>query len=265
MKIIDSLNRLTIQVHPDKSFAKNVFASDYGKTEAWYIMGGRKVAGEEPYVLLGFKPGITEQKWRQVFNEQDISAMINCLHKIFVKPGEVYFIEGGVPHAIGSGCFLLEIQEPTDYTIRIERKTPEGMELPEFLCHQGAGFEKIFDCFHYDGYSWKETINKWRISPQNLSTNSDAAETSLIGNYCTKLFGIHHLSVHHNFQTGLEESFAIVIVVSGQGKAIYDQGELVLKPADLLFIPAAIGKINWITESSDPKLEILKCYPPSAE
>ena len=56
-KIIDSLGRLTIQVHPDKAFAKQVLNSDYGKTECWYILGGREVNGEKPYVLMGFASG----------------------------------------------------------------------------------------------------------------------------------------------------------------------------------------------------------------
>ena len=40
-------------------------------------------------------------------------GLMNCLE---VKPGETYLVKGGVPHAIGAGCTLIEIQEPTDYT-----------------------------------------------------------------------------------------------------------------------------------------------------
>ena len=262
VKIIDSLNRLTIQVHPDKTFAKNVFASDYGKTEAWYIMGGRNVDGENPYVLLGFKPGITKQKWQQIFDGQDVPAMIACLHKIYVQPGEVYFIEGGVPHAIGSGCFLIEIQEPTDYTIRVERKTPEGKELPEILCHQGAGFSRIFDCFHYDGYSLAATLEKWRIAPRIISNCIGARESVLIGPDQTSLFEIRHLMINHYLLTGPEETFTVIIVVSGRGKVSYETGEQDIKSGDQLFLPASLGSINWEAAPGAP-LELLRCYPPA--
>lgn len=47
--------------------AKEIFQSDFGKTKAWYILEGRTVKGEDPYVLFGF------------------------------KPEDVFFIEGGVP------------------------------------------------------------------------------------------------------------------------------------------------------------------------
>lgn len=108
-KIIDSMNRLTIQVHPDKVFSKQVFQSDYGKTEAWYILGGRKVDGEDPYILLGFKPGITKEVWRKLFEKQDIQGMLDSLHKVYIKPGDVFIIYGGVPHAIGSGCLSVKL------------------------------------------------------------------------------------------------------------------------------------------------------------
>ena len=147
VKIIDAMNRLTIQVHPDKKFAKEMFSSEYGKTEAWYIMGGRETDGEAPYILIGFKPGITYEKWKDMFHRQEIPLMLESLHKVYVKPGEVYFLDAGVPHAIGAGCFLVEVQEPTDYTIRVERKTPEGIAINDRLCHQGLGFEKIMLLF----------------------------------------------------------------------------------------------------------------------
>lgn len=127
VKVLDAGERLTIQVHPDREFAQSAFQSVFGKTEAWYILGGRTIGGEDPYVLLGFKPGMTQAKWKQLFEDQDIPGMIGALHKIPVQPGDVFLVEGGVPHAIGSGCFLIEIQEPTDYTLRVERTTPEAI------------------------------------------------------------------------------------------------------------------------------------------
>ena len=52
-KLLDSAERLVIQVHPTVSFAKEHFNSPYGKTECWYILN------DGGYVDLGFKPGMT--------------------------------------------------------------------------------------------------------------------------------------------------------------------------------------------------------------
>jgi mannose-6-phosphate isomerase len=48
VKVLDSASRLMIQVHPDRRFAKAILASDFGKTEAWAILGGRVINGEAP-------------------------------------------------------------------------------------------------------------------------------------------------------------------------------------------------------------------------
>lgn len=81
------------------------------RTEAWYIIDGREIDGEPPYILFGFKSGITREKWEKMFREQDIQGMIDSMHKFNINPGQVFLIETGIPHAIGSGCFLIEIQE----------------------------------------------------------------------------------------------------------------------------------------------------------
>ena len=64
IKVLDAAVRLSIQVHPTRAYAKEHFDSEFGKTEAWYIMGGREIDGEKPYVLAGFKPGMTREIWK---------------------------------------------------------------------------------------------------------------------------------------------------------------------------------------------------------
>ncbi|MFA6507822.1 MAG: class I mannose-6-phosphate isomerase, partial [Treponemataceae bacterium] len=106
VKLIDSAERLTVQVHPDRPTARALFHSDFGKTECWHILGGRNVGGKAPCVYLGFKPGVTREIWRSLFDSQNIPGMLDCLHHFKAEPGDTFLIEGGVPHAIGAGCFL---------------------------------------------------------------------------------------------------------------------------------------------------------------
>jgi len=35
---------------------------------------------------------------------------------------------------------MIEIQEPTDFRIRMENVTPSGFEIDDRMCHQGLGF-----------------------------------------------------------------------------------------------------------------------------
>lgn len=262
VKIIDSLNRLSIQVHPDKEFAKKELASDYGKTEAWYILGGRKVDGEDPYVLMGFKPGITKEVWKDMFDKQDIPAMLNSLHKIYVKPGEAYFIEGGVPHAIGSGCFLIEIQEPTDYTLRVERKTPEGRIIPDQACHQGVGFKKLFDCFHYDSISLEETLNRWRIQPSIQFSGEEAEVSALINEGQTKLFKMYQYKIKKQYEIRQDGTFSLAVITSGEGELEYgNEDKREVKQGDFLFIPAGVESL-MCRSNKETSLNMILCYPP---
>lgn len=38
-KLLDSAIRLPVQAHPDRAAAKRLFGSEYGKTEAWIVIG----------------------------------------------------------------------------------------------------------------------------------------------------------------------------------------------------------------------------------
>jgi mannose-6-phosphate isomerase len=264
IKILDSSERLTIQVHPDRETAQRLFDSQFGKTEAWYILGGREINGEPPYVLFGFKPGVTREHWEELFRKQDIAGMVEALHKIEVKPGDVFIVEGGVPHAIGSGCFLVEIQEPTDYTIRIERTTPNGRVLADASCHQGIGFDRMFDCFHYDNYTEAGVLSKFRLQPEKTLDTADCEESVLIGYDNTPYFSMNSLIVYSHCILRAEGSFSSLIVLEGEGLLTWDGGELAIKQGEQLFLPAGAERIVCRSTRSG-RLHLARCFPPQAE
>jgi len=262
VKLLDSSERLTIQVHPDPHFAETRFRSRFGKTEAWYVLGGRTVDGEEPYVLFGFKPGVTPKKWKELFERQDIPGMIDALHRIPVREGDVFLVEGGVPHAIGSGCFLIEIQEPTDYTLRTERTTPKGNAVPDQACHQGLGFETMLECFHYDTYSLEQIKSRWHIQPRLLDETPGGSLTALIQETDTDRFSMNRLTVEAEYRPALNGTFAIAIVIQGTGRLVWENGAVEVKQGSTFFLPAALSDMKWIREG-EQALQIVLCYPPT--
>ncbi|KKK37549.1 mannose-6-phosphate isomerase [Mesobacillus campisalis] len=238
VKIIDSAERLTVQVHPDRKKAEELFFSSYGKTECWHILGGRAINGVTPYVYLGFKPGVTREQWEKLFWDQDIEGMLNCLHRYEVKPGDTFLIEGGTPHAIGSGCFLVEIQEPTDYTFRIEKTTPSGFRIDDFMCHQGIGFDRMFDCFNYEGRTREDTLKKWKIPPCVLQEGGGKREVELIGYKYTPYFGMTLLEVEGEMDVPEESVFSGMYILSG--KACFTSGREMMEAnaGEQYFLPA---------------------------
>ena len=258
VKLIDAAERLTIQVHPDKRYAKEVLHSDYGKTESWYILGGNGAA-QEPCIYLGFRPGVTRAIWKRLFEAQDIEGMLGCLHRIPVRTGECYFIAGGVPHAIGAGCFLAEVQEPTDYTMRTELVTPGGLRIHERQCHQGVGYEKMLDCFHYDGESLEQTLARYRSAPRRILETPGGAVDSLIDARQTTLFAMRRVTVTSGFALPAEGCMRILIVLEGEGSVRAGEEGLPLRRGDVLAVPANCPALEL---SATKRLVLLDSLPP---
>ena len=59
--------------------------------------------------------------------------------------------------------YFAEVQQPTDITLRTERISPAKELLPDESLHGGAGWEALFDCFDYDGYSLEETMQRYHV------------------------------------------------------------------------------------------------------
>lgn len=261
VKVLDAAERLTLQVHPDREFARTAFQSRFGKTEAWYILGGREIAGESPYVLLGFKPGMTKERWKELVEQQDIPTMLDSLHKVPVQSGDVFLVEGGIPHAIGSGCFLIEIQEPTDYTLRVEKTTPNGLSLPDKACHQGLGYELMLEGFHYTSFNYDETLNQWKKKPRISRSSEEGNEFQLISSTDTDRFRMNLLEVTGRMDHCQYGAFTIAIVISGYGKLLWREGALDITQSDHFFIPSALDELYWENTGNEP-LSVIVCYPP---
>jgi len=248
-KFLDSAERLPIQVHPDKETARRLFSSDYGKTEAWYILGGREINGEAPYILMGFKEEVTPAILKDLFQRQDIEGMAALLHRLPVQPGEVYLIRGGSPHAIGAGVLLLEIQEPTDYTISLETHDSQGNKTPERLIHQGLGFEKMFECFHYNAQTLDELLHSVRMEPRELSLGYE----ELISYEDTPCFCLRRMQIAGVRQQEAGALPYTLAVTKGRGAV----DGIAVKQGDCLFVSANQGAYTI-----DGEMEILQCLPP---
>ena len=260
IKMLDSKERLTIQVHPDKTYAKEILNSEFGKTESWYVLNTREIDGEKSVVYMGFKKHVTKALWRSHFENQNIEGMLDCLHKIEVKPGDAFMIYGGVPHAIGAGCFLMEVQEPTDYTMRVEKTTPAGLQIGPELIHQGVGEEKMLDCFHYDTYTLSEALEQWKIEPEILDQKGSTTLKTLFNEKHTQCFGLNELELNGQYTLKKSESFYAVVIYSGSGTMYCNEKAYAYAQGDEFFVSAALEDL---TLSSSTPSKILLCYPPS--
>lgn len=259
IKMLDSNERLTIQVHPDKEYARKTLNADFGKTESWYVLDLRETDGEKSCIYLGFKEGITPEKWAKLFQHQDIEGMLNSLHRFEVQPGDAFIIYGGVPHVIGSGCFLMEVQEPTDYTMRVEKTTPGGIIIGDELIHQGVGEENMLNCFHYDGCSFEEAMKRWKITPGVIDSSDAYTLKTIINEAHTDCFGLEELDLKGEFELKGNGSFFVGVVYSGEGTMSVEGETYPFSQGDEIFFAAAIERVIFKSEQAT---RILLCYPP---
>lgn len=264
LKLLDSKDRLSIQVHPDKEKARKYFNSSYGKTEAWYILDGREIDGEKAHIYFGFKPGVTAEIWEEVFTSQDISRMLSMLHKIYVQPGDVFYIEGGTPHAIGAGCFLMEIQEPTDFTLYAEKTNASGVRIADETIHQGIGFEKMLQCFHYDAYDLEKTLDKWKIDPEITQLSEKNLKSSLLPSNVTDSFRMEYYQLEEDYTIEKSENFSVLFILDGSGIITFPNGNhLEVQKGQQYFVPYYTTKLKVSPIKNSP-LKLIEAHVPLA-
>ena len=111
IKLIDSREDLSVQVHPDDAFALEN-EEDYGKTEVWFVLQ----ADPGAFVYHGFNQNITKEQFVHGISDGSITDLLKT-HR--VKKGDVIFIDPGTVHAIGAGIVLAEVQQNSNLTYRV--------------------------------------------------------------------------------------------------------------------------------------------------
>ena len=116
VKLLDAGQRLPLHAHPDRSFAAEHLGSPYGKTEAWVIVS----AEPDAVVHLGFSRDVSPSELADWVAGQKVTDMLSATNRIPVRAGDAVLCPAGVPHAIGAGILLIEVQEPTDFSVLLE-------------------------------------------------------------------------------------------------------------------------------------------------
>ena len=207
VKLLDSDERLVIQAHPTVPCAKQLFNSRVGKTECWYFLPG---TAPDACVYLGFKPGVTRQMWRGAFEAQ--KGLLDMLHCIPVSSGDFVFVDGGVPHAIGAGCFMVELQEPSDLMVVAERFTPSGRRIPDAKMHGGVGWERMFDVYEYEDLDYEEVCRRY---VRRGGRTQDHKAFCVCGPELTDKFGMWR--VLSGGRVVLPRENSVVVVTDGNG------------------------------------------------
>ncbi|MBR5152790.1 MAG: class I mannose-6-phosphate isomerase [Clostridia bacterium] len=248
VKGLDSSIRLPAQAHPDKPFSRKYFNSEYGKTECWTILGTRPGAK----IYFGFKDGVTKEIFENAIeqSETDKDAMENLMLSLTPQVGDVYLVPAKTVHAIGAGCLILEVQEPTDFTIQPERWCGD-YKMNDQEMYLGLTKEEAVGCFNFT----KAPDSK--MVPKVIETGDNMVKEALVSEENTDCFIVNRVKLScGSFVPDVNDSYAIYIVTDGTGSVTGDNYKKDLKKGDYFFMPAsAMGKFTI-----QGQLEIVECF-----
>lgn len=224
VKLIDSRQDLSVQVHPDDKLAMERHGCA-GKTEMWYIIkadigakiysGLRKSITPDDYERLVRDSDDEGDKKTQMASGDNPMASVIASHES--HDGDLYFLPAGRLHAIGAGNFLAEIQQTSDITYRVYdfgRKDAHGK--PRELHVEQA----------------KDAID-YRVWPEYRTSYDSTKPTSQLIN--CPYFIVHRVVVQVAAQIDFKcDSFVVVMCLWGEANIngiSIRQGETVLVPA----------------------------------
>jgi mannose-6-phosphate isomerase len=256
VKFLDAAIRLHFQVHPTREFARRFLDAPSGKTEAYHVLGVRP--GHEGVLWLGFQRPPARDELRRMIETQDIPALKACFDPVRVRPGDTFIVPGGTPHALGSGLFVVEMQEPSDLVVRFEFERG-GYVLPENARFMRRGLDFCLDIFNLTPQPLTETENPFKCAPaRSRALSAQSREDDLINN---GFFRMKKLRVA-DAVTLAPDCFTLAIVTSGvcRATALSSGFSDTLALYGKILLPAALGPLKL-----EPGVgtEILLCQPPA--
>ena len=231
VKLLDPDQRLPVHYHPDQKFAAEKLHVNHGKTEAWIILE----APPKARVGLGFNRQMEKSEVAALVAAHDSEGLLDSLVFTEVTAGDAVFVPAGIPHAIESGIFVLELQEPTDLSILLEW---DGFAVDgDKDGHLNLGFDSALDAL--------------RLSP--LDENESA---QVVGKFDTETDSPHSIfqSVADPFFRAdylpgngekTEAGFGIFLCLSGAGELHFENsGQLSVSIGDAIVIPHSAGSFQ---------------------
>jgi mannose-6-phosphate isomerase len=254
VKVLDSAVRLPAQAHPDKTFSRNHFNSEHGKTEMWLVLATRPGAS----IYFGFKEGTTKNELDNAVkaSEHDRADFTNLLQEYPVNVGDVWLIPARAAHAIGAGCLILEVQEPTDFTIQPERWCDQ-YRLSDQDMYLGLEPKTAMEVFDLS-LAGTKAVERWKRTPSMIEHDSGFLKEALITYEDTPCFAVSRYTLQEGGRCSIVGP-AVFVVTQGEGSLHPRTGEQPCKKGDYFFLPHAAGRM---TVSANSKLQLVECLSP---
>lgn len=223
IKFIDADKDLSVQVHPDDSYATSHENGQLGKTEVWYVLD----AARDAKLVYGFRHDTQESEIRAAIAQ---GTVMKHLQQVPVHKDDVFFLQPGTVHAIGKGALIAEIQQNSNLTYRLydyDRTDQNGQKRP----------------LHVDKAM---AVSDFRSSaeprqPLRVLKYQQGMASELL---CRcKYFEVYRILVNTERRQQVryrsdELSFRVLLCVNGCGTIRFEEESLEFYKGDCIFVPA---------------------------
>jgi mannose-6-phosphate isomerase len=248
VKLLDAGSRLPLHIHPDRPFARRHLGSDFGKSEAWLVLHADPGAAAH----LGFARDVAPAELSIWVSRQDTEALLANCNRIPVRTGDVIFCPGSVPHAIGAGILMLEIQEMTDFSIMLEWAgfplDPDGLFL-------GLDQDVALSAVRHDAVA-DQDLEALRGRCIRRMASGQTGATPLLPAGAGEYFGAEQI-IPPGDGLRLEPRFSVLVVNEGTGTLGCEASEPIeVAAGEVYLVPYAAGSVTLRGD-----LSALRCYP----
>jgi mannose-6-phosphate isomerase len=248
VKLLDAGQRLPVHCHPSREFARRHLDCPYGKTEAWVVVG---VRSPEPFVYLGFREDVDLATLTDWVTGQETEGIAGAMHRLPAAVGDSILVPAGVPHSIGEGVFIVELQEPTDLSVLLEWK---GFDIDGARDgHLGLGFETALGCVDRSGWG-REELGRLRAVRKDGERRRPGVEL-LFPEEADPFFRAER--IRPRGAAPLPTGVSILVVIAGSGTLGWGDRLLDVGRGDTVLVPFAAG--DCVLRGS---LEAVRCMPP---
>lgn len=247
VKLLDAGQRLPVHVHPDREFAARHLGSVHGKTEAWVILG---TSAPGAAVYVGFRDDVDENQLAAWLSSQDSPAMLAALNPVHVEPGDTVVVPAGTPHAIGEGILLLELQEPTDFSIMLE--------WAAFGLHDSAneqlGLPSAVALSCLNRTRWDDEKLDTHVIRQGFQPRGGV--TSLFRPVADPFFRAEYVVCDGSID--FAPQYGVAVMLNGKLQFTGTDGELTMRRGDTALVPYGAGDLQVAGRG-----EFIRCLPPA--
>lgn len=237
IKFLDAREPLSVQVHPSGQ-GRDATAQPRGaKYEAWYVVDAEPDAA----LFIGLRPGVGPDDVRRAARTRGLADL---LRRRPAKPGQCYYLPSGIPHTLGAGLVVAEVQTPSDITYRLYDWDRPGLDGRPRELHVEQALANL-----------RHDIPEHEIvQPRSHSADAFTTVTRLVA--CER-FLIDKVRMSEGVVRDLPHAEMVVwIILRGSGGLVRERNRCDFKPGEVVVIPAESAELRVETASDCEFLEV---------